>query len=130
MKKKLVLLVMCMIALSAMCGIAMATTYTHGVETTNSSTYDDRTTTWTPAANRDITLKVDCQIKATSSAAYMRYVVPDMLQGTSYDTARGRVWSDKKGEKYTEWCTFDNPSGEISRKYSSLYTFYVEIKND
>ncbi len=106
MKKKLVLLVMCMIVLSAMCGIAMATTYTHGVKTTDSSNYEKRETVWTPTANQKITLKMDCKIKATSSAAYMKSVMVDITGAAGYDTARGRVWGDKKGEKYTEWCTF------------------------
>ncbi len=113
---------------ATMIGICSAATYGHYVTTTSKSSYQARTTSWSPASNTGLQLSVDCEIRATSSKAYITDVSPDVPSGSRFDHARGRVWGDKGGEVWTAWVS--GVSGEKSSKYSSLYTFYVEITDE
>lgn len=135
MNKKFVLLGMCVMMLLGMCGLCYATTYSHYVDTTSSTVWENKITTWTPTGT-DLVLVVDCQIRVKSSLftdkACIRDVIPDSIamRGSRFEEARGRVWGDKDGAVYTSWTSLNDPEGseEQTSKYDNLYTFSVEIR--
>lgn len=127
MRGLLVLMIVAVVALST--GFCYATEFGHGVSTSGiSSTYTTKSTSWTPAANPNLNISIDCKIKATTSRAYINNVRPDQAH-SGYDYAYGRVWTDKSGSSNTSHATYTdtNGSNEKSLKYNSLYTFTVYL---
>ncbi len=139
MKKRLMLLVVLLLMFSSTIGLCYAATYEHYVETTDKTSWVTRNTAWTQSTTSGgaVELEVQSSIRVSnglfSDKAHIRDVYPiGFMDGSRFDTARGRVWGDSGGAKYTEWVlpTQTGGSGEQSTKYSNSYTFMVQIKDD